>query len=324
MPFIQESNFKGNKWLRGGHSETIVPALLRNVKVDYQRERFFLMDGDFLDLDWIKTNQPRLLVLFHGLEGSSNSTYIKGFAQFFQQLGWDVCAVNFRSCSGEMNNLKRSYHSGATEDIHEVLQFISTHTPYAQMVLGGFSLGGNMLLKYLGEQKYPIPVVVSAAFAFSVPMDLAGSAFKMANWENKLYMNRFLKSLRKKMRSKATLFPNDVSLKGINGIRTFVQFDNIYTGPMHGFKDALDYYNQNNSLQFLAGIGIPTLLVNAHNDPFLNKTCYPKDIATNHPFLTLEIPKFGGHVGFCEDLPNGNYWSEKRVVQFLNENSILN
>jgi predicted alpha/beta-fold hydrolase len=317
MPHINLSSFKGNKYFKGKHLETIVPALFRHVDIKYKRTRLELADTDFIDLDWLIQPSSKLIVLFHGLEGSSDSEYIKGFARSFSLIGWDICAVNFRSCSGDMNRLARSYHSGATEDIDEILQAISkTHT-YKNILLGGFSLGGNMLLKYLGEKKYNIPAEVVAAFAFSVPCDLRSSALQMAKWENTLYMKRFLQSLYKKMQHKSLQFEEFPSIHKLTSIRTFHQFDDQFNAPVHGFKNAEDYYSQCNSLQFLSSIATPTLLVNALNDPFLTESCFPVDIAKSHPFLYLETPSYGGHVGFSEGLPNENYWSETRVRSFI-------
>ncbi|MES2560002.1 MAG: alpha/beta fold hydrolase [Bacteroidota bacterium] len=317
MPLINHSSFSGNKFLRGKHVETIVPALFRTISVPYQRERLVLSDGDFLDLDWIKDGHTKVLLLFHGLEGSSDSQYIKGMGLHFAANGWDICAVNFRTCSGEMNKALRTYHSGATDDVNEVVQHIVALHTYDIMAAGGFSLGGNVLLKYLGEQVFIIPSILKIAFAFSVPCDLAASSSEMARIENTLYMQRFLKSLRYKMKYKANQFKGQLNTDGIYTMRTFTQFDNLFTAPINGFKDAADYYAKCNSLQFLPFIRIPTLMVNALNDPFLTPSCFPEELAASHPYLHLETPEYGGHVGFAERLPNETYWSEQRALEFI-------
>lgn len=317
MPYIRSSSFKGNRLTRGKHIDTIVPALFRNIKVNYQRERLELVDGDFLDIDWITNNHTKVLVLFHGLEGSSNSQYIKGMASYFSNHGWDICAVNFRSCSGQMNRLAKSYHSGATEDVAYVIQHLVSLSKYDTLTAGGFSLGGNVLLKYLGEKQFVYPPSLKAAFAFSVPIDLAGSAVEMAKFENTLYMQRFLKTLQYKMTVKASQFPGSINIEGIHKMKTFTEFDNQFTAPINGFKDASDYYAKCNALQFLPAITIPTLLVNAQNDPFLTHSCFPQKLADQHPFVYLETPSYGGHVGFSEQLPNQNYWSESRAYAFI-------
>jgi predicted alpha/beta-fold hydrolase len=270
-----------------------------------------------MDLDWQKQNSENLLVLFHGLEGSSQSQYIKGMSTYFSSRGWDVCAVNFRSCSGEMNSLLRSYHSGATEDIDAALNHILNNRSYTKVFTGGFSLGGNMLLKYLGEKKYQIPVMLKAAFAFSVPCDLAASSLEIAKPSNYIYMHRFLKSLGQKMVYKASQFEGSMDISTLSQMKNFHEFDDHFTAPMHGFLNSADYYEKCNSLQFLPGISVPTLFVNALNDPFLTPSCFPKSLANQHEYLFLETPPYGGHVGFAEAFPNGNYWSEQRAYTFI-------
>lgn len=317
MPLLTHSSFTGNRLLRGKHVETIVPALFRNILLPYKRERVVLSDGDFLDLDWLQNGNSKVLILFHGLEGSSDSQYIKGMARYFSARGWDICAMNFRTCSGEMNKALRTYHSGATDDVNEIMQYVVSEYTYETMVAGGFSLGGNVLLKYLGEQVFALPSILKAAFAFSVPCDLASSSKEMDRIENTIYMQRFLISLRYKMKYKATQFKGQVNTTGINTMRTFTQFDNTFTAPINGFRDAADYYAKCNSLQFLPGITIPTLFVNAQNDPFLTPTCFPTELAATHAYLHFEIPKYGGHVGFAERLPNETYWSEQRAFEFI-------
>ncbi|MES2780883.1 MAG: alpha/beta fold hydrolase [Bacteroidota bacterium] len=316
MPLITTPSFAGNQWLKGKHVDTILPALFRDISIPYIRERIVLSDGDFLDLDWLKNGNSKVLVLFHGLEGSSNSQYIKGMSRYFSAKGWDVCAMNFRTCSGEMNTVLRTYHSGATDDVNEVMQYLLSQYKYNTMIAGGFSLGGNVLLKYLGEQLFEPPPILRTAFAFSVPCDLASSSSKMATLENAVYMRRFLKSLRYKMKYKAAQFEGQMNTDGIDRMRTFTEFDNIFTAPINGFLDAADYYAKCNSLQFLSGITIPTLLVNAQNDPFLTSLCFPEELASSHTYFHLEMPKYGGHVGFAERFPNESYWSEPRAFEF--------
>lgn len=318
MPFISHSTFDGNRFFKGKHIETLTPALFRTIKVNYSRERIILPDTDFIDLDWQrKEGNTKVLVLFHGLEGSSQSQYIKGMGNYFISHGWDICAPNYRSCSGEMNQLLRTYHSGATDDMHLILQHVSDRYPYQLMVAGGFSLGGNMLLKYLGEQLFTIPEKLKAAFAFSVPCHLASSADEIAKPGNIIYMKHFLNSLNKKMIYKAHQFKGSMDITNIHLLKNFRDFDDRFTAPINGFKDAADYYKQCSSLQFLPGIQTPTLFVNALNDPFLTPQCFPKDIANANPNLFFEMPEYGGHVGFAEGLPNGNYWSEERAYTFI-------
>ncbi len=323
MPILQ-STFTGNKWLKNKHLETILPALFRKVNIAYQRQRLELADGDFMDIDWIKNKSDNILVLFHGLEGSSQSQYIKGFSNYFNSKNFDICAVNFRSCSGQNNRLLTSYHSGKSDDIQLIVNYIETNYLYKNIFLGGFSLGGNVLLKYLGENGNKVPTAIKAAFAFSVPVDLAASSKVLSNAWNKVYMARFLKSLNRKLIEKSIQFPNQINIEGLEKITTFNEWDTRFTAKIHGFENAQHYYQQCNSLQFLDNIRIPTLLVNAQNDPFLAPTCFPNKIASNHAYFHLETPKFGGHVGFAIDKINGNYYSELSAYQFIKNKLISN
>lgn len=316
MPIIQ-SSFSGNRLLKNGHAETIIPALFRNVQVVYKRERLTLADEDFMDLDWQKQGSNKVLVLFHGLEGSSQSQYIKGFSKFFYSKGYDTCAVNFRSCSGEMNKLLRSYNSGVSDDIAEVLNHVSKNNLYEEMYLCGFSLGGNALLKFLGEQSSNLPAFIKKAAAFSVPIDLAASSKVLAGFANKMYMQRFLNSLNAKMKQKSLMFPGSIDVKGIEKIKTFDEWDSKFTAPIHGYKDSADYYAKCNALQFLTKIAIPIILVNAKNDPFLSASCFAYEEARENPNFYFEAPRYGGHVGFSISVPNGLYWSEIKCLDFF-------
>jgi hypothetical protein len=317
MPIIK-SSFDGNKWLKNKHFETILPALFRKVNTNYKRERLELNDGDFMDLDWVKnTSNNKLLILFHGLEGSSQSQYVKGFANYFELKEFDICAVNFRSCSGQNNRLITSYHSGKSDDIELIINHIEQNCNYKSIVLGGFSLGGNVLLKYLGENGGNVLSTIKAAFAFSVPIDLAASSKVLGQPWNKVYMARFLKSLNKKLIEKSVKFPNKINTEGIQKITNFDNWDTRFTSKIHGFENAPHYYRECNSLQYLNEIKIPTLLVNAQNDPFLSPTCFPTELAKNHTYLYLETPKYGGHVGFSYNTINGKYYTEIAAFQFI-------
>ncbi|NDC30765.1 MAG: alpha/beta fold hydrolase [Bacteroidetes bacterium] len=322
MPVIN-SSFSGNRFCNNGHAETIIPALFRKVEIAYKRERMTLADGDFIDLDWQKKGSKKVLVLFHGLEGSSQSQYIKGFSRFFYDKGFDTCAVNFRSCSGEINKLLCSYNSGVSDDIEEVLFHVSKNNLYDEMYLCGFSLGGNALLKYLGEQSNNVSSLIKRAAAFSVPIDLAASSKVLASQANKVYMQRFLNSLNTKIKQKSLMFPGSIDVKGIEKIKTFGEWDSKFTAPIHGYKDSSDYYAKCNALQFLPHLGIPTLLVNSKNDPFLSASCFPYKEAEDNAKLYFEAPIYGGHVGFSISMPNGHYWSEKKCFDFFVENNFI-
>lgn len=315
MPVIP-SCFQPPRFLRNGHAQTILPVLLpRRVRIAFARERLELADGDFLDLDWLRAGRGRVAILTHGLEGASTQTYIRGLAAALVAAGWDVLAWNFRGCSGEPNRLLRAYHSGETGDLAAVIAR-AANAGYASVALIGFSLGGNVVLKYLGEAP-PHPVVTAGA-AISAPVDLAACARKLdQRWSNRLYLRRFLVSLAGKIEAKARLFPDQLDARGARRMRSFQEFDDRYTGPMHGFRDAADYWTQASARQFLPRIAVPALMLSPRNDPFLAPEAYPWAEAEANPHLFLETPESGGHVGFL-DLQRGlEPWSERRVVEFL-------
>lgn len=314
MPIVA-SRFAPPAALREGHVQTILGALLRGEKsANFQRERWELDDGDFLDLDWVRGGKPRLAILSHGLEGSSAQGYIRGLAAALGDAGWDVLAWNFRGCSGVPNRLPRFYHSGETGDLRAIVGRVAE--TYECVALVGFSLGGNITLKYLGEA--PSHPRVRVAATVSVPIDLAGCARRLDRdtW-NRLYLRRFLAPMRRKIAAKARLFPRVFDVAGLETVTTFEQFDGRFTGPLHGFRDAEDYWEQSSARQFLPAIKVPTLLLNARNDPFLTPSCFPEAEAAASAHLFLEAPASGGHVGFV-DLGRGPWWS-RRVVGFLAE-----
>ena len=313
MPIVS-SSYRAPAFLPGGHAQTIYPALFRRVpQVTRRRERLELSDGDFLDLDWAEQGRERLVILSHGLEANSKATYIQGMATALQRKGWDVLAWNYRGCSGEPNRLLPFYHSGATEDLHHVVTHALKVHPAARVDLVGFSLGGNLTLKYLGERE--VSPRLHRAVAFSVPCDLACSSIRLSATANRPYMDRFLRCLRAKLVAKKPHFPDQIDLEGIGKIRNFRQFDDRFTAPLHGFRDAADYWARSSSRPFFPRITIPALLVNAGNDPFLGPGCYPHAEAEKSDLFHFEMPDDGGHVGFSSG--GGEYWSERRAVEFL-------
>lgn len=318
MPIVP-STYKPPFIFRNGFVSTVYSGLARKVHgVNQERERIVLSDGDFLDLDWSYASKPtnKLIILLHGLEGDAQRPYMLGAAKMFSQNNFDVVSVNFRSCSGEENLKYRSYHSGVTEDLEDVINHVIATKKYSDIYLKGFSLGGNVVLKYLGEKRV-IPSQIKAAVAISVPCSLYGSCIELHKFNNVLYHNRFKRHLIGKLKQKRKRFPELVSNANIKSIKTLKDFDDIYTAKAHGFKDALDYYAKSSSLQFLNNISIPTLVINAANDSFLSADCYPIEEANANPNLYLEMPKHGGHVGF---VASGNvYYNEKRSLEFLIE-----
>ncbi|MCB0310583.1 MAG: alpha/beta fold hydrolase [Bdellovibrionales bacterium] len=320
MPLTLDSSYTPCRTLRSAHLQTILPTLCRRVRHDYwRRERIGTPDGDFLDLDWSGPVRSKIALLCHGLEGSSRSVYILGMARALSKAGWSVAALNFRGCSGSPNTKIYSYHSGKSEDLDVIVRHLSGSYHDAVIALVGFSLGGNVILKYLGEQSAALGSNVVSAVVFSVPIYLAGAATKLARLENFLYMQRFLILLRKKILEKERAFPGRISTQGYASIKNFRQYDDRYIAPYNGFDSAEDYWHKCSSLAFIPGITIPTLLVNSQDDPFLSPECYPNEIARRSANFHCETPAFGGHVGFVEFNTEGLYWSERRTIAFLED-----
>ncbi len=304
---------------KNGHVSTVYYGLFRKIHdLIQERERLELSDGDFMDLDWSYANNPsnKVVILLHGLEGHGQRPYITGSAQYFNKTGYDCCAVNFRGCSGEPNRLYRSYHSGATEDLDDVVKHLLNTKDYKELYIKGFSLGGNMVLKYAGEGRI-LPKEIKRIVAVSAPCDLYSSLRALMTWQNIPYARRFRKHLVAKLRAKQPMFPKLLTDNEIARIKTLKDFDDVYTSRAHGFADALDYYALCSSLQFLPAIKIPSLIINAQNDSFLGPECYPYQEANSNKNLFLEVPSYGGHVGFY-DAQNIAY-TEKRALKFIEE-----
>ncbi len=316
MPLIT-SIYKPPAIFRNGHFSTIYSSKLRiPPKVIQNRERINLPDGDFIDLDWsFSGKDSRLLtLLLHGLEGNAQRTYIKGAANYLNLKGYDTVALNYRGCSGESNRLYKSYTAGATDDLETIILHILNHYQYDKIILNGFSLGGNLMLKYLGERS-SIPKEIKKAIAVSTPLSLDKSLEELNKKHNKLYTTVFLISLKKKLKEKCRQFPEYITEADFKRIKSLLDFDNIYTSKAHGFIDAYDYYHKNSCLQFLPEIKIPVMMINAQNDSFLSPSCYPIALSKKQANIFLEIPKYGGHVGFYDK--KNVYYSEKRTAEFI-------
>ena len=317
MPVLESINYKPPFYFRYGHFATIYPSLFRNVKdVEFERKRWTTPDGDFLDLDWSRVGSKNLIISLHGLEGSSDSNYIKGVIKIFNQNKWDGVAMNFRGCSGEPNLLRRGYHSGETTDLDFIVKTIAEQYDYEKIVIVGFSLGGNVVLKYGGEQGENLHPKVKKLIAISVPIDLAGCTVEIEKKNNFIYLNRFLISLKNKFKLKQHLYP-DIDAQKVFNAKTFKDIDGALTAPIHGFESAEDYWYKSSSLFFIADITIPTLIINAHDDSFLSEKSYPYELAHKHSNIHLITPKYGGHVGFPQSHPKGYYWSEERIIDFV-------
>ncbi|NQV52193.1 MAG: alpha/beta fold hydrolase [Flavobacteriales bacterium] len=300
---------------RWAHSATILPNQLRPITSPYHRsESIETPDGDLFTLDWIDRAPDQLAVLLHGLEGSTKSSYMMGMAKAFAARGWSVASVNHRSCGGTPNMVIGSYHSGFTTDLELILQRCSS---VERVVIVGFSLGGNIALKRAGEAL--LPPNVKAVIGISVPLHLASSARKLARWQNAVYMTRFLRQLKRKALIKSRQFPsgglNDTALQRA---KTFEEFDEAYTAPAHGFDSASDYYERSSAIRFLPSIKTPSLIINALNDSFLTEQCYPYEATEQNPFLHMDVPSFGGHVGFAQShFMRDEFWHERRVMEFI-------
>lgn len=317
MPLVSSSSYQKAPWfLRTGHWETLYAGVVRRVRgVRYKRERLTLSDGDFVDLDWIKKGFKKLTILAHGLEGNSERIYMKGMAKYFSTNGWDILAWNCRSCSGEMNKAMRLYHHGEIEDLSEVVKHVANK--YDQINLIGFSMGGSIILKYLGEMADKLPGAVHSAVSFSAPCDLKATAEKLDEPNCRFYKKRFLALLKEKMLQKAKLYPNVLDARNFDKIKVWADFDNYFTAPLNGFKDANAFYKNASAVNFMENINIPTLLVNAKNDPILTPSSSPLALAKGHPFIHLETPDKGGHVAFSI-IGDPFNWSEYRAMEFIN------
>jgi len=318
MPIIQSKYPKQPYYLGDQHGQTLIPGALRRVKgVTYERERLELNDGDFLDLDWIDKKSKNLIVLTHGLEGDSNRQYIKGMAKFFAQQNWDVLAWMCRSCSGEMNRNNRLYYHGEIGDIGIVINHAIQTKHYEQVVLVGFSMGGNISMKYLGVNGKDVPNVVKKCVAFSAPTDLESGAQVLDRPDNWFYKWRFMRMLKKKITEKNAQFPGYANLENFNKIKVWRDFDELFSAPINNFENAAAFYADASAKNFMSGIQIPTLLVNSLNDPILTPKCSPVELCEKSDNLFLENPRYGGHCGFPLKGKPFN-WAEYRAWEFVN------
>ena len=327
MPMPTKSTFKPAWWLRNSHLQTIYPAFLRKAPnpPDYRRERLTTPDHDFIDIDYCGTGNQPLIILVHGLTGSSQSDYIKGLQSVLLKQGFRSAALNFRGCSGQSNNRARSYHSGETEDIHFLYQTLRQREPETLLGVVGFSLGGNVVLKWLGEQGDHLKLF--AAVAVSVPLLLNICATKLDNGFAKCYRGNLLKGLKTYMNVKLRHLENIgqtqeagkiKALGDLSGISSFWQYDDRVVAKLHGFNDVHDYYRRSSSRQYLKSISIPTLLIQSVDDPFMTKEVLPGQDEIS-PYVHLEITRHGGHVGFISGLIpfRPEYWLEHRIPEFL-------
>ena len=320
MPVIKNDSYQPGFIFRNGDINSIATALFRKPPLpSYERLRLRTLDEDFLDLDTVFNNNKRLAILCHGLEGSSRSQYILSLSSLLSENNFDVIAMNFRSCSGEINKQRRMYHSGETSDLNFIIDRYTDQ--YDEINLVGFSLGGNVVLKYVGEKYEQLNPKIKRAVAVSVPCDLSAGVQTLRKWRNRLYEHKFLSSLFEKVKLKHQQFPDLFNVSLLKKVKSVWDYDHYFTGPVHGFDGAEDYYAKSNCKQFLHQINIPSLILTATDDPFLPEECYPYSIAEQSNFLNLLVTRYGGHVGYAT--PGGGYfWSDRIIFDYLNNKPI--
>ncbi len=316
---MRTADFKPAWWLPGPHLQTLWPALCRRstLNIPIEKERLELPDGDFLDLAWInKEKKGPLVLLLHGLEGSVRSSYAQGMLHAINQQNWRGVVMHFRGCSGEPNRLSRSYHSGETSDLNFLVETLCEREPDTPLAVVGFSLGGNVLLKWLGEAERKN--LLSAAVAVSVPFELHKSANRVQHGFSRLYQKHFLKCLRKRLTHKFQLDSPTFAMPSLTELTTLWEFDDKVTAPLHGFSGVHDYYSQSSSRQFLNKITVPTLLLHAKDDPFMTPDVIPEPHELAE-CVTLEVTNAGGHLGFVIGTNpwRVRYWLDERVPEFL-------
>lgn len=314
------SNYSSSFVLRNKHLHTIIPSFFFKQDFSYSsRERITLPDKDFIDIDWLKTGNKKLVLLLHGLESTSEKFYMKHTADFLSNQGYDIAAMNYRGCSGEPNIFYKSYHSGSSSDVADVITHLNSTTQYDKLYIVGFSLGGNILLKYLAEYVEQIPTNFTKGVAISSPIDLEGVSFQLSSTFGGIYQKYFIKKLNNKLHQKANLFPNHVSIEEIEQLDTLLKFDNYYTAPVNGFKNANDYYQKCSAKPLLPLVQHQVLLINALDDPFLPESCYPFDILKTHKCIDFETPKTGGHLGFINSISKQTCWYPQRILDYFNQ-----
>lgn len=310
--------YRAPAWLPGGHLQTLYASLfIRVPPVAYRRERLELADGDFLDFDWVDGDPAApVVVLFHGLEGGAGSPYARSLMAAVRSRGWHGVVAHFRGCSGEDNRLPRAYFAGDSADVETMLRHVKARHPGAPLYAVGVSLGGNALLKWLGEQAAAAHALVARAAAVSAPLDLTAAGHALdRGFNRRVYTAHFLATLKKKALNKAHLFPGLLDARAVAAATTFREFDTLVTARLHGFRDADDYWLRVSSSPLLKSVAVPTLVINAKNDPFLPPQALPSASEVS-PDVVLEQPAAGGHVAFpCDPFPGNLGWLPRRLLQ---------
>ena len=316
-----ENPYRAPNWLPGGHAQTIYPLLIKPRPCPYRRERWETPDADFIDLDWLadagSADDAPLLVLFHGLEGNSNSHYALALMRRLAAIGWHGVVVHFRGCSGEPNRLPRAYHSGDSEEIDWILRRLKCAYPQRPLYAVGVSLGGNALLKWLGERAAEARVILEGAAAVSAPLDLSACGYRLSRGFNRVYGQHFLRTLKPAAAAMLQRFPGLFDGRRLRAAATVYDFDEVVTAPLHGFAGADDYWRRASSKPWLPAIALPTLVLNAQNDPFLPAHVLPRADQVG-ALVRREFPREGGHVGFVSgSIPGKLDWLPQRLLHFF-------
>jgi len=323
MAHILADTFAPPFWLPNGHVQTIVPHQFLNKALDYRRERIWLKDGDFLDLDWLDGDN-RLVVLCHGLEGNSASFYMSNFAEMARKEGISVLAWNFRGCSGEDNLAPFMYHSGSTSDLEEVMQHIHKNRNWDSIWLAGFSLGGNLVMKFAGEMglgnwtDFMDISKVKAVASLSGAFDIAGTSKKLDRDDMYVYHSRFLTPMKLKLIRKKQKGLVHLSWLEILSIKSIWQYDDLYTAPANGYKNAIDYYTQASALPFLKHVKIPSLIISSYNDPIISENCFPKPAHLPDNYYVC-YTQDGGHISFWDS--HYRFWALQHILRFFLSNN---
>ena len=318
MPLLKE-NFSPTLPFRNAFLSTVYRSLFMKDERTYERKRVVTWDEDFIDLDFSFHNSKTLVLLIHGLEGSSNSNYMVTTSKELNKNGFDTVCMNLRGCSGQDNLLAKSYHSGKTDDLDFIIRHLVYEYNYENIVLCGFSLGGNIILKYLGEYD-SIPKEVKGAITISVPVDLTSSQTELKKTKNSIYMMEFLSSIKLKILQKAEKNPIlNIDKDKLYKAKTFKEVEELYTVPIFGFKSSEHYWEVASSKPHIPKIKLPTLLINAKDDTFLAKECYPTKEAETSNYFYLITPKYGGHVGFINSFTAENKWMEHQIIDFIHQ-----
>ena len=330
MPILQSSYRPSRIW-QNPHLSTIYPSAFRKVNgVNYTREKLELPDGDFLDLDWsftekenpITNHQPlitknnKLAIFTHGFLGNSTRPYLLGGVKAFNSANYDALAWNHRGLGGENNRFERITTHGSSDDLEAVINYVISKKQYTEIILVGYSKGGNISMKYAGEKSANIPPEIKKIIAISSPTDLQGSVDVMG--KNGFYTERFKTKLIKFLLNRSELIDNQI-LKDFSKFKYLDDFTDHYIAPLHGFKDGRDYYEQCAAISLVDKIKVPTLILNAKNDPVLSESCAMLEVAKNSDYIFSELPNYGGHCGFYQPNRDGIYWGDKRMIEFVEQ-----